>query len=96
MMTTSCRLEPSIIILTPPTKDGDFLFLKSESNRERQYEVYCTPDGLEFNPKQGSLSPGQEIMIYLKYFKYVPSVKSFQISVTVGNEVYETVVKIKL
>lgn len=92
---TTCRLEPSTIILTPPTKNRDLLFLKSGTNQQLQYQVNCYPEGVEVNPKRGLLNPGQETIIHLKYPKILANFKSHKILVSVGNEVYESLVKIK-
>lgn len=91
-----CRLEPGTIILTPPSKVKDLIFLKSETNRSLQYQVQSELDSLEINPKQGLINPYQEIRIYLNYTQVQANLKCFKIFVTVGNEQCECLVKIKL
>lgn len=93
---TLCRLEPGTIILTPPSKVKDLIFLKSETNRSLQYEVKSESGGLEINPERGVINPYQEIRIYLNYTQVQANLKCFKIYVTVGNEQCECLVKIKL
>lgn len=71
------------------------MFLASDANRELQYQVHSEPEGLEVNPKCGVLYPRQEIKIYLKYSHCSEAEKCFKIMVTIGNEVCQTLVKIK-
>lgn len=90
-----CRLEPSTVILTPPTKVKDFLFLISETDRPFQFQVHCDSEGLEVSPIQGILNPGQEITIFLNYPLCLPNLKCFKVTVNVGTETCESLVKIK-
>ncbi|KAJ8975376.1 hypothetical protein NQ317_010021 [Molorchus minor] len=60
-----CKLEPASIILMPPTKVNDSLFLISECNKVLNFEVVCDPEGLEISPKDGTINPGQEMIIDL-------------------------------
>lgn len=92
----SCRVEPPIIFLTPPTKVTDFLFLISETNRELHFEICCEPEGLKINPREDMLKPKEELTITLTYTKTLVSpVSSYKLRIYVDNDVLEATVKIK-
>lgn len=93
---TSCRLEPSIIILTPPLKVDDFLYLTSETDRSVQYQLHCQPEGLKINPKRGILDPKQEIVFSVTYSQFTSNSKTYKVSVSIDHEILESLVKIKI
>ncbi|KAG5875605.1 hypothetical protein JTB14_009756 [Gonioctena quinquepunctata] len=91
----SCRLEPSTIILTPPSKVRDSLFFFSGSSKKLCFEVTSNPEGLEIEPKEGILVPEQQIVINLAYSsKVAKGKKQFKVLVYVENEVFEADVKV--
>ncbi|XP_023023082.2 uncharacterized protein [Leptinotarsa decemlineata] len=90
-----CRLEPPTIFLTPPSKTKDYLFFISDSNKKLHYQVTCDPKGLELEPKEGIIVPGEQIVISLAYPKAVVNGnKQYKVSVYVENDVFEADVKV--
>lgn len=94
-MQASCKLEPTIVILTPPTKVTDILFLTSQCKKKLHFEVVSNPEGLGISPKEGFIAPGQEMIISLFCPKLSVKEKMvFTVLVYVENEVFEATVKI--
>lgn len=89
----TCEIEPSNIILTPPYKTDDALFLKSKGNRKLKYQVKSNPEGLNIHPMSGVLNPGETIMFKVKCSKTLTKEKVFKLSVYVENEIFEATVK---
>ncbi|XP_018564946.1 uncharacterized protein LOC108906218 [Anoplophora glabripennis] len=91
----SCKLEPASIILTPPTKIRDSLFLTSDCKKRIHFEVVSNPEGLDICPKEGIIAPGEEIIINVACSKLtIKEKKVFKVLVYVENEVFEATVKI--
>lgn len=94
-MQTSCKLEPAIIILIPPMKIKDSLFLISDCKKELHFKAVSNPVGLEICPKEGTITPGRETIISVNYPKLSGKEKIvFKVLVYVENEVFEATVKV--
>ncbi|CAH1173968.1 unnamed protein product [Phaedon cochleariae] len=91
---SSCRLEPSVIFLTPPSKITDSLFFSSESDKKLHFEISASPQGLEVNPTEGELLPNGECIITLKYQITECEKKQFKVHIFVEQEVFEAVVRV--
>ncbi|KAJ8924134.1 hypothetical protein NQ315_006918 [Exocentrus adspersus] len=91
----SCRIEPGSIVLSPPTKVWDNLFLVSESRKLLHFEVVSDPDGLEVVPKTGCINTGETVVFNVSYPHSSPGETNvFKVLVYVEHEVFEATVKI--
>ncbi|XP_030766819.1 uncharacterized protein LOC115890661 [Sitophilus oryzae] len=88
-----CRLEPPSIVLLPPNKVEDCLYLVSEVTRPLQFEVSTTPPGLQVVPADGVLRPGQTVVLKVKLPKKTDE-KGFKVFVYVEDDVLESEVKL--
>lgn len=88
----SCRLEPPSIVLFPPSKSEDCLFLISESSKVLHYEIISNPRGLCISPTDGAISPGETAEFKLALPKNTETY--YKILVYVENEVFEAEVKV--
>ncbi|CAG9766412.1 unnamed protein product [Ceutorhynchus assimilis] len=91
----SCRLEPTALVLFPPSKSEDLLFLISDSPNTLYYEVNSNPKGLHVTPTDGALAPGGTAELKIKLLKEAKE-SAFMILVYVENEVFEAEVKVLL
>ncbi|XP_019881389.1 uncharacterized protein LOC109609198 [Aethina tumida] len=89
-----CKLEPEVLILSPPVKTEDTLFLISENNKILHYEAQSNPSGLEISPKIGKLLPGETIILRVKYSKCLSQKQSYKVIIYVDNAVLEAQVKV--
>lgn len=90
---TSCRLEPPCLVLLPPSKTEDSLFLISEATKTLHYEVRATPSGLSISPTVGALSPGETSEFKVKLLRNNLDTR-FKVLVYVDNAVFEAEVKV--
>jgi len=94
IMNNSCRLEPPSIVLFPPAKPEDSLFLISESTKKLHFEVVISPPvGLNVSPMLGEICPGETAEFKIKLPKS-PSESHFKITVYVENDFFEAEVKV--
>ncbi|KAL3286490.1 hypothetical protein HHI36_000995 [Cryptolaemus montrouzieri] len=89
-----CRLEPTSLILTPPSKLRDCLLLSSENEHPLHFEI-SAPEGIEVIPRSGNLKPYSTQLIELIIQKIDELTQmAFKVSVNVGGQVLNTDIKI--
>lgn len=94
IMNNSCRLEPSCVVLFPPTKAEDSLFLISEATKKLRFELVISPPaGLNVSPTIGEICPGETTEFKIKLLKS-PSEPHFKITVYVENDFFVAEVKV--
>jgi hypothetical protein len=90
----TCHVEPSRIILTPPNKIKDMIFLTNNNKKILYFEASSTPEGLNIRPKDGTIRPGETLLIEVSYTKYCNDKTVFKVRILVDNESFEVDVKI--
>ncbi|KAL1502212.1 hypothetical protein ABEB36_007388 [Hypothenemus hampei] len=93
VITKSCRLEPYSIVLIPPSKTKDRLYLISESMKTLHFEVASNPTGLEITPSMGAIPPGETVNFKISLLPTYQE-KLFKVFVYVENDVFESEVKV--
>uniref|UniRef100_A0A1Y1K6B1 Uncharacterized protein n=1 Tax=Photinus pyralis TaxID=7054 RepID=A0A1Y1K6B1_PHOPY len=96
LLTSACVVEPSSIILTPPTKTTDAVLLISHSSRSLQFETKIEPAGiLEIFPGEGLLAPGETNFLQITCdIKRLQQQKYFKLFVYVDDDVSEVDIKV--
>ncbi|XP_063903133.1 uncharacterized protein LOC135122701 [Zophobas morio] len=90
----TCQVEPMRIILTPPDKIKDRIFLTNNSKKTLYFEVASTPESLYLKPKSGTIYSDETQIIELTYVKKCNDKTVFKVTILVDNESFEVDVKV--
>ncbi|RZB39286.1 hypothetical protein BDFB_002054 [Asbolus verrucosus] len=90
----TCSVEPSKIILTPPEKISDRIFLSNHSKKKLYFEIHSAPEGLRFKPKDGTVGAGETSVVQLVYTKACNGKSVFKVRILVDSEAFEVDVKV--
>lgn len=90
----NCKLEPSLIILHPPSKCKDILFLSSDSSSALSFEI-DVPKGIKAHIRSGTLQPQSTMVIQLEIDGKLEISKSSKIKVNIEGEILTSDVKVK-
>ncbi|XP_044746131.1 uncharacterized protein LOC123307770 [Coccinella septempunctata] len=90
----SCKLEPALVILNPPSKCKDILFLTSDSDSTLSFNIEV-PEGIKAHVLSGTLKPQSTVIIQLEIDGGAEVPKSSKVSVNVEGEIFSSTVKVR-
>ncbi|KAK4885536.1 hypothetical protein RN001_001807 [Aquatica leii] len=93
---TTCIVEPTNIILTPPTKTTDAVVLINNSNSTMQFEAVIEPsEGLKVSPAEGLILASETVLIHISCnTKKLKQQTYFKLSVYINDDVFEVDIKV--
>lgn len=96
----ACTVEPTNIVLTPPSKTEDNVLVINQTAQLLQFQTALTNDEiLEVSPSEGMLPPGQTILLRINCDTrklQQQQQKLFKLSIFVDDDVFDVDIKIVL
>ncbi|XP_044266753.1 uncharacterized protein LOC123012724 [Tribolium madens] len=90
----TCQVEPSKIFLTPPEKVKDVIFVTNRNKKTIYFEANVAPEGLKLKPHDGTIKPGETVMIEVSFKQFCNDKTVFKVRILVDNESFDVDVKV--
>ncbi|EFA01435.2 uncharacterized protein LOC103312417 [Tribolium castaneum] len=90
----TCQVEPSKIFLTLPEKVKDIIFVTNRNKKTIYFETNVVPEGLKLKPHDGTIKPGETVMIEVSCKQLCKDKTAFKVRILVDNESFSVDVKV--